>query len=717
MEPMILGAERATLVLGAALVTLALTRGRSAQLRRMVLVAALFGALSAPLAAYTRAALVRSGSRLPQISIDVGSVPLLDVGADTAGAGAAYLDVARVRPAPAPSAARAYMARARSAGVLEIAGIVWALGALIVFARLVRAHRQIGRLRRAAEPLDEEFVPLSAQAERALGARARVAIADGVGVPFTAGVWRPIVLLPKSAREWQSQRWQAVLRHELAHVRQWDVLGQLVAESCTVVHWFNPLVWWARHRLRIERELAADEHVLQSGLVASSYAGELLRLAAEHASLEMPAAALPGAARGFGFSERVERLVSGRVRPLPSRLLRASVVATASALWFALSCASLAKPSGARAAHVEAAESAARTPDTQNDAPRSEADELANQAARVLGTEPARVELTLDARVQQIAAEETAQAERGGARTATIIVLEPSSGSVLALTNPKMAAANYAPGSTLKTLLLAAALEEGRISLDQSFDCGRGSRRYGPELLRDSGAYGRLSAAQILIRSSNVGASRIFDELGGASFARWFARAHLDSALPIELTDSKPGSMGGVAGEPAGSMRGAIAAMGAGVATSPLHMTAFYAALANDGLYLTPTLVRAVRDDRGAIVTRKAARPERLLRSETARALLAVLEGVVTDEHGTGHAARVEGVPVAGKTGTASARPVTLDVREEDSPPYASFIGVLPVSAPRYVILVGIEGRNAETTGGKSAAPVFARLARRLLVQ
>jgi cell division protein FtsI (penicillin-binding protein 3) len=307
--------------------------------------------------------------------------------------------------------------------------------------------------------------------------------------------------------------------------------------------------------------------------------------------------------------------------------------------------------------------------------------------------------------------------EQFAAATATVIAIDPSTGGVLALTNPRTATANYAPGSTLKTLTIAAALEDGKLRPEETFDCGMGFRQYeyGP-LLRDAGSHGVLSVAQIMARSSNVGVSWIYDRLGGASFARWFARFHLDQALPIQLANAAPGSSAGAEDEPAGSIKGAIAAIGQGVATSPLHMAALYAAIANDGVYLAPTLVREQRDGSGNVVWKHVPEPERLLRTETARATLKLLTGAVDDEHATGRAARLQGISVAGKTGSAQVKPISKNVGEGDAPSYASFIGIFPASAPRYVILVGVEGAKPGLTGGRGAAPAFARIAQRILV-
>jgi hypothetical protein len=518
-----------------------------------------------------------------------------------------------------------------------------------------------------------------------------------VGVPLTSGVLRPVILLPAGAERWTELRWQVVLRHELVHVRQRDVLFQRIAELVCVLYWFNPLAWWARARLGVEREIAADERVVASGLLASSYAGELIRVAAEYAGCPLPVRSALAAARRNGLSERVERLVLG-TRTLPSRARSSAVVLGAALLSTFFACASV-------------GEGPARGP-----APAANPASLAAQAARVTGMPETGITLTIEPRIQAIAEAETArELQRPAARAAFVVVIEPGTGYVLALTSPRAATASYAPGSTLKALTIAAALDEGKLGVDERFDCGPGFREYGDgKRLRDVGAYGMLDVRQILLRSSNVGVSRIYDRLGGAAFAAWFSRFHLDQPTPVQLLERAPGFAGNVASEPSGSMRGAVAAIGHGVATSPLQIAALYATLANEGVYLAPTLVRQTRDASGG-VTRHVPKPERLLRPETARALVTMLLGVVEDPNGTGRAARLPGVRVAGKTGSAQVKPVAPGTAEGDSPAYVSFVGIVPASAQGYVILVGVEIADPEASGGKIAAPAFARIAQQIL--
>jgi cell division protein FtsI (penicillin-binding protein 3) len=250
----------------------------------------------------------------------------------------------------------------------------------------------------------------------------------------------------------------------------------------------------------------------------------------------------------------------------------------------------------------------------------------------------------------------------------------------------------------MKPFLVAAALEEGAIQPAQTFDVEQGQLSYGGHTFQDTSKHGVLDVAGILEVSSNVGAVKIFDALGGAKLAAWTRRLHLADTAPMQL----PNVAAGVA--PATiedhSLVGATIAIGEGVRATPIQLAASFCAIANDGVYHAPTLVKHA--DAG----------ERVMTEGTARTVLGLLENVVTGPNGTGKAARVEGVRVAGKTGTA-----LLSVDAGDGSYYASFVGAAPLEHPRYVILVGVEAARDHGSGGQVAAPVAGRIFKRVLAR
>lgn len=140
---------------------------------------------------------------------------------------------------------------------------------------------QVRRLGRAARPADAALAVRAAAAAGRLGIRRPVTVLLGepYAMPMTWGWWRPRVLLPETATGWSEERLDAVLLHELAHVARGDYLTQIGAEVACALHWANPLVWLAAARLRVERELACDDQVLNAGRRATEYASQLLHIA------------------------------------------------------------------------------------------------------------------------------------------------------------------------------------------------------------------------------------------------------------------------------------------------------------------------------------------------------------------------------------------------------------------------------------------------------
>jgi cell division protein FtsI (penicillin-binding protein 3) len=232
------------------------------------------------------------------------------------------------------------------------------------------------------------------------------------------------------------------------------------------------------------------------------------------------------------------------------------------------------------------------------------------------------------------------------------------------------------------------------ITVDQKFECSPDPRMYGDKALHGGRADGALDVAHLLAVSSNIGTSHIFDALGGDNLGLWLHRFHFGESVGV------PGSATGAlpAHVATGSVEGAMLATGEGLTATPLQMVAAYGAIADDGVYHAPTL------DRGGSAA------ERLFSSGTAKSVMALLETAVVDETATGKAARVVGVHVAGKTGTSEW--TAPDGRDRT---YASFIGVADLPSHHIVALVGIEAPSRDgLSGGEAAAPVFARLVKRL---
>jgi cell division protein FtsI (penicillin-binding protein 3) len=249
---------------------------------------------------------------------------------------------------------------------------------------------------------------------------------------------------------------------------------------------------------------------------------------------------------------------------------------------------------------------------------------------------------------------------------------------------------------------LAAALEAGVVSPTERIDCEQGKWTYQGEPFHDSHTNGLLTVPELFAVSSNVGFAKIFDRVGGERIERTLRAFHFGASPAIEGAAS--GSLPEHIADH--SVAGAMLAIGESMTASPLQVAAAYGAIGNGGLYVAPTLVRR---------TGEASR-EHALSPETAHTVTTMLEGVVTSPHVTGTLAQVEGQRVAGKTGTAE-----WELPDGSKHSYSSFVGFVPATSPRFVILVGLEqalDKDGDTAGGgEAAAPAFSRIATRALAR
>lgn len=167
--------------------------------------------------------------------------------------------------------------------VWTIIGIAWFIGMLFVLLPLLAGLVGIWRITRRSQRVTEgSLAALMNELARELGLERRVSLLRSeTKMPLTWGVFRPQVLVPADAENWAADRQRAVLLHELAHVQRWDWLTQTLTHISCAIYWFNPLVWVADRRMRLERERACDDHVLIGGFRAADYAEHLLEIARE----------------------------------------------------------------------------------------------------------------------------------------------------------------------------------------------------------------------------------------------------------------------------------------------------------------------------------------------------------------------------------------------------------------------------------------------------
>ncbi len=215
---------------------------------------------------------------------------------------------------------------ARTFGVLRTAdvfGILWLLGSLTTLFAVgwthLAARRLIGRSRPANDAIQHTLDRLAS--ELRLRRCGSVRMLDSPQGPFITGILVPTIVLPTAAVSWNPARLRSVLLHELAHVRRRDCAVQTLAQIACAAYWFNPMVWIAARRLRIERERACDDEVLARGAQPSAYANDLLEIAGKVQSGFATPAVLAIASKTEFETRLVAILANGRARA-PRELTR-----------------------------------------------------------------------------------------------------------------------------------------------------------------------------------------------------------------------------------------------------------------------------------------------------------------------------------------------------------------------------------------------------------
>ena len=159
---------------------------------------------------------------------------------------------------------------------------IWMVGTAVVLLRMLFGTLKVWWVARKAEPITDvcwEMMTHNLATKLQLRKPIKLQKSKRIAVPMTWGTVRPVVLLPDESEEWSLQCRSIVLLHELAHVKRFDCLTQMMAQLACAVYWFNPLVWFVAQQLRVEREFACDDYVLVAGTRATDYASHLVAIA------------------------------------------------------------------------------------------------------------------------------------------------------------------------------------------------------------------------------------------------------------------------------------------------------------------------------------------------------------------------------------------------------------------------------------------------------
>src|SRR5918993_3400668 len=353
----------------------------------------------------------------------------------------------------------------------------------------------------------------------------------------------------------------------------------------------------------------------------------------------------------------------------------------------------------------------------------------AYESTEVPGRPGHTVVLTIDQTIQYHAeAALTTAITQSNAKSGTAIVLDPRTGEILALANAPTFDPNnvgavspatranwalqhiYEPGSTFKIVAFSAALEKGLVKPTDRIDCQMGSITVAKRVIRDHTRFGSLTITEALAKSSNVAAIKLGLKVGDPEMHQYITRFGFGSRTGIEL----PGETAGILHplkrwQP--SSIGSVA-IGQEIGVTPLQMVAAFGALANDGVRISPHLIREIRNSAGTSIYRPNPEQRRVINQETARALRGMLEDVTLN--GTAKAAQLDGYTAAGKTGTS--QKIDPKTRTYSTTKHvASFVGFAPVNNPAVVIVVVIDEPVGAYHGGDVAAPIFREIAERIL--
>lgn len=331
------------------------------------------------------------------------------------------------------------------------------------------------------------------------------------------------------------------------------------------------------------------------------------------------------------------------------------------------------------------------------------------------------VVLTVDEVIQYIAERELDKAfKTSHAKGASIVVMDPHTGEILALANRPTFDLNeyshaakeqvrnrsicdlFEPGSSFKIVTASAALEEKKVALEDKFFCENGAYRVATHILHDHRPHGTLTFREVIEQSSNIGTTKVAQILGPDIIYRYVRLFGFGQKTGIDL----PGEINGMIKEPRFWSKISIAAVPIGqeVGVTALQLATAISVIANGGQLMQPYILREIIDKYGETIKEFSPKMVRkVLSVDTTAEMKQILQGVI--ENGTGKLAKLSSFSAAGKTGTAQKLEANGTYSHDKF--VASFIGFAPVEDPLITIVVVIDEPHPYYFGGVVAAPVF----------
>jgi cell division protein FtsI (penicillin-binding protein 3) len=352
-------------------------------------------------------------------------------------------------------------------------------------------------------------------------------------------------------------------------------------------------------------------------------------------------------------------------------------------------------------------------------------------AAGSLYGDDLRLQLTLDARLQQVAQQALAkQVKQWSAKRGAALVLDASNGELLALASTPTYEPNaywkfdpglfrewsvqdlYEPGSTFKPINLALALQEKAIKANGSvYDGGQLTIGGWPIFNADHSGHGQIDFPTVLQVSSNVGMVQAMAQVNRKRYWEWLHTLGIDEVPDTDLPGAVAGQLKSRSDFTGGAIEPATAAFGQGFSLTPLKLIQLHGMLANGGRLVSPHITRGLRSG-DALASHGNPTGVQLLDPKVTRTVIDWMETVV--QKGSGKGLQIPGYRIGGKTGTAQK---ALNGVYIPGARICSFVAVLPVENPRYVVLVVVdEPQGGNAYGATVAVPVARQIVEALLV-
>ncbi|MCR9131404.1 MAG: penicillin-binding transpeptidase domain-containing protein [bacterium] len=349
-------------------------------------------------------------------------------------------------------------------------------------------------------------------------------------------------------------------------------------------------------------------------------------------------------------------------------------------------------------------------------------------APKKLPTDGYSLHTTIDAYIQAILEDELkAGVEKHNANYGTGIIMDPKTGAILALANYPTYDPNYPgssedenrrnfaisdmvePGSTFKLVTAIAAVEQNKVDFDEIFETPEDGEKVIHGLtLRDHDPLGNIDFEEVMRQSSNIATAELAMRLDNDRFYQYARNLGFGTPTYVDIAGEESGRMA----KPYEWSMVSLPWMSHGyeLLSTPIQVAQAYAAFANEGLLMRPYIIDRIEDNNGNVLSEhEPVEIRRVAKKKTLQKLLPVFESVVSDT-GTGEFAQVEGLRIAGKTGTAKK---VVDGRYTSN--YrGSFVGFFPVENPKYVCLIMLDEPKPIGYGGYTAAPIFREVAKRI---